>query len=81
MDITPFNEKNTENFKLFSEVPEVSLIMMNPGGDFWKPRCVEAPRVSWELMKLAEALCSGQWSMALPTALWTGLLASTFLDL
>merc|ERR1712037_539846 len=23
MDITPFNEKNTENFKLFSEVPEV----------------------------------------------------------
>ena len=44
-----------------------------------KPRCVEAPRVSWELMKLAEALCSGQWSMALPTALWTGLLASTFL--
>ena len=34
MDITPFNEKNTENFKLFSEVPEVSLIMMNPGGDF-----------------------------------------------
>ena len=23
MDITPFNEKNTENFKFFSEVPEV----------------------------------------------------------
>ena len=23
MDITPFNEKNTENFKLFSDVPEV----------------------------------------------------------
>ena len=25
MDITPFNEKNTENFKFFSEVPEVFL--------------------------------------------------------
>ena len=25
MDITPFNEKNTENFKLFSDVPEVLL--------------------------------------------------------
>ena len=34
MDITPFNEKNTENFKLFSEVPEVSLIIMITGNDF-----------------------------------------------
>ena len=69
---------------------ELQAFLRSPGGivDYdepwrWllKPRCVEAPRVSWELMKLAEALCSGQWSMALPTALWTGLLASTFLDL
>ena len=42
-------------------------------------RYAEALPVCWVLMRLAEGLCLVQWSMALHTALWTGLSYDTYI--